>query len=169
MKTLALLSLVLPASILTSCVDFDDATQATSVTVQLLRPSEFAKDVDLSGKTVVLRLGSQSTSALTDAGGVATFTGIAPDVYDISTSWSITAEEYVDATGTDEAVMGATVSGSLNSQLISGAQTFSLATHASADRDIVIGKVYFAGSRDNNNRTYVAGKYIEHPLAELNS
>lgn len=161
MKTLALLSLVLPASILTSCVDFDDATQATSVTVQLLRPSEFAKDVDLSGKTVVLRLGSQSTSALTDAGGVATFTGIVPDVYDISTSWSITAEEYVDATGTDEAVMGATVSGSLNSQLISGAQTFSLATHASADRDIVIGKVYFAGSRDNNNRTYVAGKYIE--------
>jgi hypothetical protein len=36
-----------------------------------------------------------------------------------------------------------------------------LETHLSINRDILIGKVYYAGSKDVNNRTYMAGKYVE--------
>lgn len=73
----------------------------------------------------------------------------------------MSGDEYKAATGSQEAVSGATVSGSLNAQLIKDASTLTLQTNASVDRDIVIGKVYYAASRDNNHRTYMAGKYIE--------
>ncbi len=146
---------------LTSCVDFDDATDVTSVSVQLVQPTDFTSDADLGSKTVSLIYGQQTISAKTDAHGIATFTNIVPDVYDISTSWSMTAAEYKAATGSNEVVSGATVSGSLNAQLIRGAETLTLQTNVSADRDIVIGKVFYAGSKDNNNRSYIAGKYIE--------
>lgn len=150
---------MLPA--MTSCADFGDATEATEVKVQLVQPSDFTASADLGGKTVTMTLGQQRIETTTDAGGVATFANIVPDVYTISTSWTMTGDEYRAATGSQEVVTGATVSGSLNSQLIREAATLSLQTNVSVDRDIVIGKVYYAGSRDNNHRNYMAGKYIE--------
>lgn len=144
-----------------SCADFNDATEATHVNVQLVQPTDFTTPTDLSGKTVTMALGSQTIQTTTDANGLATFNNIIPDVYTISASWTMTGDEYKAATGSDEVVSGATVSGSLNSQLIKEPTTLSLQTNASVDRDIVIGKVYYAGSRDNNRRNYMAGKYIE--------
>lgn len=154
---LALFVLLIP----TSCADFSDATDAVSVSVQLVQPAEFKTGGDLSGKTVSLLYGEQTISARTDASGLATFTNIVPDVYDISTSWTISGEEYAAATGSSEAVTGATVSGSVNSKLLTGSEPLTLQTNVSVDRDIVIGKVYYAGSKDNNKRNYMAGKYIE--------
>ena len=144
-----------------SCADFDDATQGTQVTVQLAQPADFISTADLSGKTITMTIGQQRIEALTDANGIATFTNVVPDVYTFSTSWTLTGDEYRMATGSNEAVSGATVSGSLNSQLVKDAPTFTLQTNVSVNRDIVVGKVYYAGSRDNNNRAYDAGKYIE--------
>lgn len=143
-----------------SCVDLDDATTATTLTVQLQQPADFIQPVSLAGKTVNLQLGNQTLSTQTDAAGCATFTHITPDVYSLSVTWTLTGEEYAAATGTTESVSGATVSGSLNGVLVTG-QPLTLSTSASPNRDIVIGKVYYAGSRDHNNRTYMAGKYIE--------
>ena len=55
-----------------------------------------------------------------------------------------------------------TVSGSLNSYLIKEEEdVIILATNLSISRDIIIGKIYYAGSKDLNNRTYMAGKYLE--------
>lgn len=146
---------------LTSCVDFSDATEPVSVSIQVALPEEFTQKGELSGRDVKMIIGSQTITAKTDADGIATFTHITPDVYDITTSWSLTAEEYSKLTGSQEVVSGATVSGSLNSHLISQEQSISLPTALSVNRDIVIGKVFYAGSRDNNNRTYMAGKYVE--------
>ncbi len=140
-----------------ACVDFDDATQASSVTVQLLSPAGIS--VDLGGHPVTMLIGGQSTIVTSDAEGKAEFRNIIPDVYDISTSWSLSAAEYL-AAGGDEAV-AMTLSGSLKSQMIKGSEVLNLQLQAAPDRDIIIGKVYFAGSKDNNNRSYMAGKYIE--------
>ena len=140
-----------------ACVDFDDATQATSVTVQLQAPEGLT--LDLGNKTVTMQLGGQTTTVQTDSEGAAVFSNVVPDVYDVSVSWTITADEYM-AAGGGEAV-ATTVSASLNSQLIAGAEVLYMQLLASAQRDIVIGKVYYAGSKDNNNRNYMAGKYIE--------
>ena len=36
--------------------------------------------------------------------------------------------------------------------------------HSSVKRDIVISKIYAAGSKDNNNKRYVAGQYIDFTI-----
>ena len=146
---------------LTGCCNFDDATHEVSVIVQLQQPEDCVYDVSLEGKTVSIINGGQVTSVVTDASGKALFHNIIPDMYDISTSWSISADEYHSATNNQDAVSGAMIAGSVNSCLISGEGTIQLKTNLSVNRDIVIGKVYYAGSRDKNNRNYLAGKYIE--------
>ena len=146
--------------LLLSCIDFDDATQAISVKVQLQMPTDLTQ-ADLSNHTVTLTLGGQTISAQTDAGGIATFQNIVPDVYDIAASWKMTANEYGSMTG--ETVMNGkyTVSGSLSSQMLSDEKTLTLNMSVTRDQSMIIGKVYYAGSKDTNNKNYIAGKYIE--------
>lgn len=159
-KTTYILLSILWTMTLTSCVNLDDATTAVSVQVQLIQPEDCAPSTNLEDKTIALQIGGQTISAQTDTNGKATFNNLVPDIYDISTSWSVTSEEYQQMTGNQDVVSGATISGSVNSRLITGEETITLPTNLSVNRDIVIGKVYYAGSRDNN-RTYMAGKYIE--------
>ena len=109
----------LAAALLTSCVDFDDATHAVSTRVQLSLPSEFTSGSGLSGHDVTLQFADQRYTAQTDGEGIAIFQGLTPDVYDISCSWKITAEEYHTLTGDAQVISGATVSGSVNQRLIS--------------------------------------------------
>ncbi|MBQ8711967.1 MAG: DUF4876 domain-containing protein [Prevotella sp.] len=144
-----------------SCIDYDDATKEITARIQLAMPAEFINGNDLQGHDIVLMQGSNRLVGTTDADGIATFTGLIPDIYDISCSWEITGDRYQELTGDQQVVSGCTVSGSLNSHLIREEQTIQLSTNLSINRDIIIGKIYFAGSKDNNNRNYLAGKYIE--------
>lgn len=156
-----LASLVLTFSLLTSCVDMNDATGPVTVKVRLTQPDDCKQQMKLSGRTITMQIGTQTISAQTDENGEASFSHITPDVYDVSTSWTITGAEYQQLTGTGEVVTAATVSGSVNSRLIAENGEILLPLIIAPNRDIVIGKVFYAGSRDNNNRTYMAGKYIE--------
>lgn len=141
-------------------MDFDDATQPISVKVQVQMPDALKK-ADISGRTVTLNLNGQSITAQTDASGLATFQNIVPDVYDISTSWKMTAEEYAKLT--DETVTNGkyTVAGSLSTQMLAAEKTLTLNTNVTKDQSMLISKVYYAGSKDNNSKNYLAGKYIE--------
>lgn len=162
MKHHILLSII-AATALTACVDFDDATTPISAKVQLTLPAEMNANDGLEGRTIVMSntSGTISMQATTDAQGVATFAGITPDVYNISTSWEITGEQYRQMTGDNQVVRSCTLSGSLNSHLIREEQTIGLTTILSINRDIVIGKVYYAGAKDNNNKNYLTGSYLE--------
>ena len=145
---------------MTSCIDFDDATQAVSVRVQLQMPPNLAQ-ADLSEHTVTLTIGGQTISTQTDGNGLATFQQIVPDVYDIATSWKMTAQEYSSLTGETVANGKYTVSGAISSQMLSEEKTLTLVTTVSRDQSMIIGKVYYAGSKDTNNKNYIAGKYVE--------
>lgn len=147
---------------LTSCIDYSDATTEITARVQLAMPAEFVNGTDLAGHTVTMQQGTTVLTATTDANGIATFAGLIPDVYDISCSWEITDDEYRQMTQKElNGGTSCTVSGSLNSHLIREEQTIGLSTNLSINRDIIIGKIYYAGSKDNNNRSYMPGKYIE--------
>lgn len=146
---------------LASCIDYNDATTEITARVKLVMPTEFVNSTDLAGHTVTMQQGTTVLTATTDADGIATFTGLIPDVYDISCSWELTADQYHALTGDQQVVSGCTVSGSLNSHLIREEQTIELGTNLSINRDIIIGKIYYAGSKDNNSRSYMPGKYIE--------
>jgi len=153
---------LLLAIALHSCVDFDDATQAVTVQIQVVMPDGFAA-ADVAGKTVTLSLGGQNITAQTDNSGIVTFQNIVPDNYDISTSWKMSAEEYARLTGGHMEKATYTVSGSLNTQMIAASNDspIQLATMVQKDQSLLIGKIYYEGSKDVNNRNYIAGKYIE--------
>ena len=145
-----------------SCVDFDDATQAVTVKIQVVMPDGFGA-ADVAGKAVTLSLNGQTTTAETDAGGVVTFRNIVPDNYDISTSWKMTSGEYAALTGSPSENATYTVSGSLNAQMLSASNDtpIPLTTTVQKDQSLLISKIYYEGSKDANNRNYVAGKYLE--------
>lgn len=156
--------LLLSSWLLTACIDYDDVTHAICIKVQLQMPEEFTQGSDLEGHDIRLSLNGTILTAATDAKGIATFSDLLPDVYDISTAWELTTEQYQALTGTIEQNSGCTVSGSLNAQLLSEKEASTplpLPTHVALKRDIVIGKIASAGSKDANNRTYMAGKYLE--------
>ena len=149
-------------SLLVSCINFDDATHETTAYVQLAMPAEFAAGSNLAGHEIIMTQGSKQYTAVTDANGLATFAELILDVYDISCSWEMNDEEYRAMTGHElTGGTGCTISGSLNAHLISKEQTIQMQTYLSINRDILIGKIYYSGSKDNNNRTYMPGKYIE--------
>ena len=149
-------------ALLVSCIDYDDATTEITARIQLAMPTEFAGNGGMEGHEIVLQQGTTRLKATTDAQGVATFMGLIPDVYDISCSWEMSGDEYQQLTHHElDGGTGCTITGSLNNHLIREEQTIRLTTNLSINHDIVIGKIYYAGSKDNNNRSYMPGKYLE--------
>lgn len=149
--------------LLSGCVDYNDEAKAISTTIQINAPVEFTSGGNLSGRTVTLTSNSGNTlTAKTDDKGMAEFHQIIPDVYTISTSWDIDQAEYTAATG-KAASEGyfATISGNSNNQLIKSHDKISLNTNLVAGASLLISKMYYAGSKDNNNKNYGAGLFFE--------
>lgn len=149
--------IALVAVIMTACSSDDNGTQALTVQVKVLMPEGFKSDAAYSGNTV--RMGNYS--ATTNETGVATFEGVIPDLYDISTSCEITAEEYESMTGNQTQNENYVISGTLLRQTVSSATTIQLETTVAVQQSLVISKVYYTGTKDANNKNYLAGKYIE--------
>ena len=148
---------------LISCVDYSDEATAISAKIQVVAPQEFTVTGHLSGRTVTLSNATgASYTALTDDNGMATFESMIPDVYNVSTAWDIDAREYTAATGqpTTEGYF-ATISGNINNQLIKSDEPVKLATNLVTGASLLISKVYYAGSKDNNKKNYLAGRYLE--------
>lgn len=149
--------------LLSGCVDYNDEAKAISTTIQINAPVEFTSGGNLSVRTVTLTSNSGNTlTAKTDDKGMAEFHQIIPDVYTISTSWDIDQAEYTVATG-KAASEGyfATISGNSNNQLIKSDNKISLNTNLVAGASLLISKMYYAGSKDNNNKNYGAGLFLE--------
>jgi len=151
---------------LSSCIDYDDVTREVSVDIQLVMPEEFTQGSDMEGHTVTISQlnGGNVLTATTNAQGVASFHGIIPDVYNVSTSWDITSEEYTQLTGDPIVNEGAVVSGNINSQLLSDDNTTTplrLSTQLSINRSLVIGKIASSCCKDDNKKNYLADQYIE--------
>ncbi len=163
MKKSFILYITASIALFCSCVDYSNEAQYISANIQVTAPEDFTKEADLSGHTVsLINAYGATVSATTDNKGLATFTTLIPDVYTISTSWDITFDEYSDLTGDDVVNDGAVVSGNINGQLIKNDnEQVTLPTVLSINRSIVIGKIYYAGSKDKNNKNYVAGQYLE--------
>lgn len=155
---------IVAALLLSSCADFSDATREIAARVQLQLPEELALTGALAGHTVTLTIGGQRLQAETDAQGVATFSGLVPDIYDISCSWELSATDYQQLTGKElTGGTSCTVSGSANTCLLqTDGQTVTLPTLLSINQDILISKIYYAGSAyEGTTRSYTAGQYME--------
>lgn len=147
--------------LLSSCFMSDDATTEIALQVQVALPDGFQSGN--TARTVTLTSANGRTyTALTDSTGCAHFSAIVPDVYAVNSTWEVSAAEY--ATTTQQPLQIGkvyTVTGSLLGQTLTAASTISLATTVAEQAAILISKVYYAGSKDANNKNYLAGRYIE--------
>ena len=146
---------------LSSCLSNDDQTQPITIYVNVENPSGLS---GLTGGQTVSLISSTGYNymAQTDADGTATFINVIPDIYNVSASWSITSDQYMEATG--ETVQHGTyvLSGALANQvLIDDATRLTLSTNCARKQSVLISKVYFAGCKDNNNKNYLAGRFVE--------
>lgn len=146
---------------LSSCLSSDDQTLPITIYVNVENPSGLS---GLTGGQTVSLISSTGYNymAKTDADGTATFTNVIPDIYNISASWSITSDQYMEATG--ETVQHGTyvLSGALANQvLIDDATRLTLSTNCARKQSVLISKVYYAGCKDNNNKNYLAGRFVE--------
>ena len=146
---------------LSSCLSSDDQTQPITIYVNVENPSGLS---GLTGGQTVSLISSTGYNyiAQTDADGTATFTNVIPDIYNVSASWSITSDQYMEATG--ETVQHGTyvLSGALANQvLIDDATRLTLSTNCARKQSVLISKVYYAGCKDNNNKNYLAGRFVE--------
>lgn len=143
--------------VMTACSSDDKGTQALTVQVKVTMPDGFKADAIYAGHEVSLG----KYTAITDATGTATFEGVIPDVYNISTSYEITAEEYKNMTGNEPQNEDYIISGSLLNQTIATESTITLQTNISVKQSLIISKIYYAGTKDHNEKRYTAGQYIE--------
>ena len=148
-------------ALMTSCIDFDDATEAISIDIQVTAPEGYPK-ANLQGHDITIS-GTHTFTVKTDAQGIAHFENIIPDVYNASASWKVSAEEYAKTTGKTVENKNYTVSGSLTAQTFDTSTTAPIAmgTTISQDQSILIGKVYYQGNKDDNNKNYIYANYIE--------
>lgn len=160
MKVYLLSFMFLFAVLLGGCVDYQDASGTVSLQVAITPPSELTGAINLEGISVSASSNGKQITALTDDKGVATFSGLVPEVYDISTSWEITAQQYNVATGRSDQPGGAIISGNQNAYSVFDNSNVTLSTNIISS-SLVIGKIYYAGSKDINNRNYLPGRYFE--------
>ena len=162
MRSFLTTSLIFTAALaLNSCLSSDDQTQPITIYVNVENPSGLS---GLTGGQTVSLFSSTGYNymAQTDAAGTATFTNVIPDIYNVSASWSITSDQYMEATG--ETVQHGTyvLSGALANQvLIDDATRLTLSTNCARKQSVLISKVYYAGCKDNNNKNYLAGRFVE--------
>ena len=149
------------SAVITSCIDYNDATEAISIAIQVTSPDDYPK-ANLQGHVITLS-GTRTFTATTDAQGIAHFENIVPDVYNASASWKVSAQEYAETTGKTVENKSYTVSGSMTAQTFAASTTAPVAmtTTISQDQSILIGKVYYQGNKDDNNKNYVYAKYLE--------
>lgn len=140
-----------------ACSNEENATQALRVQVKVTLPEGFDPTAVYAGHEVSLG----SYKATTDASGVATFEGVIPDVYDISTSCEITADEYREMTGNTTQNEDYVISGSLLNHTVATEGVITLPTNASVKQSLIISKIYYSGTKDGNDKKYLAGRYIE--------
>ena len=144
-----------------SCTNEDEGTQAVTLTVNLKMPEIFVNEFTKELSVNLIKNGNVISTAQTTSGNVAIFNDVIPDVYDLSVSGELTSEEYSELTG--ETVQKGTyvISGTLLNQVIATGSTIDLNITVNRKQALVISKIYYAGSKDKNNKNYLAAKYIE--------
>jgi len=139
------------------------ATVGITINVQVENPKGFTGLT--SGQSVFLTNTEDNKTyvAITDENGVATFSDMIPNVYSISTSWKISSEKLFAAYEKDTIVQSGNylISGSVLNATITSEEIVEVPTTWALKQSLLISKVYHAGSKDNNNKNYIAGSFIE--------
>lgn len=144
-----------------ACIDDTPPGAVAEFEVQIKMPDGFREDVYYSGKTIRLSGSRHTYFATTNQSGIAVFTGLVPDVYNLSTDTEIKAEDFISMVDSVVENNDVVLSGSIAGISIfeSGSKTLQLAL--ARRQSLLISKIYASGTKDNNNKNYIADQYFE--------
>ncbi len=146
-KIKTILILLISIHTFTSCVDQEPQTYIDEFSVTMTMPEDLGDSIHFANQTVILKSNRITYSAITDSLGKVVFNNIIPGVYNISTHQELTSEISL-------------VGDTLQYQLFKK-DSLVLQINKSIKANLIISKVYAAGTKDNNNKNYVADKYLE--------
>lgn len=145
-----------------SCEFNEPGTQPVNISFKILPPTGITEGFSYDKMTVTLAKNGKTVYQIqANSNGVAIFEGIIPDVYNVSTSAVITSEEYEAMLGKPVQYGKYVISGSLLEEIIATDGERTLSTAIARKQELIISKIYYAGSKDFNNKNYLAGRYIE--------
>lgn len=159
-----LFSLIIGFSLLTmmfGCKEEQNLSLVSAYTVKVTMPDNIKEEYKYANKTVSLRSERMTYTANTDQNGIAIFKDIIPDIYNISTSWDITSDEYISMSDSLVENRPALISGIASSKKIFSDSIITISTLLSVKQSLIISKVYASGTKDLNNAKYDADVYVE--------
>ena len=130
-----------------ACVDQEPQEVIDEFSVAMIMPDDFGDSVFYANQTIVLKSNRISYSAITDSLGKAVFKNIIPGIYNLSTHQVLTSEISL-------------VGDTLQYRLFK-TDSLVLKLNKSIKANLIISKVYASGTKDNNNKNYVADRYVE--------
>ena len=144
-----------------SCVDENVQQPVSELVIQVNMPEGFKETIKYANKTVYLKSNRITYTSTSDADGLVKFTNIIPDIYSISTSWEIDGNTYVEMADTIVENINIILSGNLPKEEIFNVKTIELTLSKALKQSLIISKIYSSGTKDNNNKNYIADKYVE--------
>jgi hypothetical protein len=130
-----------------ACVDQEPQEVIDEFSVEMIMPDDFGDSVFYANQTIVLKSNRISYSAITDSLGKAVFKNIIPGIYNLSTHQVLTSEISL-------------VGDTLQYRLFK-TDSLVMKLNKSIKANLIISKVYASGTKDNNNKNYVADRYVE--------
>lgn len=161
MKKIMILTTVMTALL---CACTREAPKETgSFMLEFVMPDGCSQNIFYAGQSVLMK-GEMEYEFETDICGMVKVPSIIPGIYDITTKMEISGAEYKKMMVTDShiednarVVLGV----SLINQKIFKAEDIVLKLNASVLKSIIISKIYYSGTRDKMDRTYVSDSYVE--------
>jgi len=142
----AILILFVSIQVFSSCIDQEPQKLIEEFSIQFSMPQNVG-DTVYAYQSVQLKSNRISYTATTDSLGKVVFKGIIPGIYSISTHKSLTSEISL-------------VADTLQYNLFRS-ESLKMKVNKSIKASLIISKVYASGTKDNNNKNYVADRYVE--------
>ena len=153
--------------LLSSCVDYNNASKKVNIKIQIAAPDEYKVGEKVGVQEVKIKSTSIERTAMTDENGLVEFSDCMPDVYNISVSWELTDEEYTEKTGSESSVGGYIVTATVSEKVLNESlenSTVQIKAVISMKTPLVISKIYSSGSKaypEKGGKNYMSGKYLE--------
>ena len=154
---------ILAALLLTPGCTREIPVGTDSFLLQFVMPEGFRPGAYYSGQTVQLN-GTLSYEFQTDVRGMVSVGSVIPGIYDIITHMELSGSAYkamlaepVSLEDNARVIIGV----SLMNQRIFKAEDLQIALTAAVQKDLLISKIYYSGTRDLMDRTYTSDGYVE--------
>ena len=127
-------------------------------------PKNIKAEITYDNKEVVLYNQSYTHIYKTDAAGALVVPELIPDVYTINTCWELTGEQYKELVAETiylEDNARVLITATLNNVPIYNENDLEIPLESVILKDLVISKVYYSGTKDDMNRSYVVDQFVE--------